>query len=205
MPDRTAGVDHDDIGIWVCTRQRSHVRDLRVKNTGVEDQAQGGKGVHALAEGRLQIQAWLVSAHRTAYMRVSIPLCSLSDASEPAVTRCNVCLQRFLREFAQGQVGIANDGLSGATVGVFATESNGSLTDGKFSFSDRPQVLGTLSAVHGVTFDEYGGFNPVAAASDVLTEFLHKIAIAGLVMPIVNMGIDDREVWVQCFLFDSEG
>ena len=93
---RAGGVDHDDVGIRMGARERDHVGQLRMEDAGVERQAHlRDNCAKPRRKSGVEEQLALAGAHRPGDDGIGVPLGALADAAQAAIRGLAVGFQRF--------------------------------------------------------------------------------------------------------------
>ncbi len=75
-----------------------------------------------------------------------------------------MCFQHWFNAVAKGEIGGADDAGGNAGVTIEAAGAHRRHSGDKLRLSDRPHVLRSAGAVHGVAFFEHRGHDVMAAA-----------------------------------------
>ena len=188
--DRPAAMIEHDFRVRKGAGEVGEFADLRMKQPGVEAQAQWREAGKALAEGAVEQQPFRPRRIHAGDIGVRIPRRRVPDAAEAAVAGNDLRLQHRLRAVAEQQIDVADD--AGADRGLAVAAACRHRRDAirKLDLADGPERLGAVRAVHRAAIDIDGG-DDVVAGSDVSRHLLDHVAQAAAV-PEMVMRIDDR-------------
>ncbi len=101
--------------------------------------------------------------------------------------------------FAQQQIGVADDAGADSRWAVAAACAHRRDAIGEFNFADGAERLRSIAAVHRAAID-IDGRNNIVAGGDIGGHLLDHVALAAAI-PQMMVGVDDRALWVDDFLF----
>ena len=185
---------HDDVARGHRTGQVHDIRQLRMKQPGIQGQAQRRHPRQPAAKVRAHIRAQPGHVAAVADRWVRIPAGGMAHPAEPPAAGADMGLQHLFRPVVR-QVYRPDDARGHPRGAVAAAVAHRGDAGDELRLPDRSHLFRPIRAIHRMAFQKHRR-DGVVAGVDVRHELVQQIALV-VAMPQVMMGIDDRQVRFQ--------
>ena len=190
-------IEHDP-----CLRKRTgkidQFADLRVKQPGIETQAERRETGKALAKRRVKQQAFRARRIHAGDIGIGVPCRGMPDAAKASASGGDFGFQNLARAVAEQEIDVADDAGADRRRTVAAACAHRRDAVDELDLADRAQRFGSPGAIHRARLD-IDGRDDVVAGRDIAGHLLDQIALPAAI-PQMMMRIDDRARGIDDFL-----
>jgi hypothetical protein len=187
-------MSHDDVAGRHGPREVHDIRQLRMKQPGIQRQPQRRHLRQPTAEIWTHIQAKPGHVPAVADHRVRIPPRGMAHAAEPSAAGTDMRLQHLLRPLMR-QVRRPDDAGGNPRRAIQTALAHRRDAGDEFRFTNGFHLLRPIRAIHRVAFQEHGRHR-VMAGADVLQKLVQQITLIAAV-PQMMVGVHDRQIRLQ--------